>query len=83
MTTEEQLQARIDGLPHLHKPMPYAVHITDKRGKYLDTRYVRASSPERANLVGLRVNLYIFGVKKSADARSSRHGWLLNDLKDV
>jgi len=72
--TEEQLQAKIDALPREHEPRQYSVTITDKRGSYLATRIVRASSRERARLVGFKVNYYVFGQKRSFDARAALMG---------
>jgi len=69
--TEEQLQAKIDALPKEHPPMKYSVIVTDQKGNYLATRIVRASSPERARLVGFKVNYYVFGQRKSFDAAAS------------
>ncbi|MBN8431845.1 hypothetical protein JF535_13385 [Microbulbifer salipaludis] len=69
--TEEQLQAKIDALPREHEPRQYSVTISDKRGNYLATRIVRASSRERARLVGFKVNYYVFGQKNSFDACAS------------
>ncbi|WP_160153309.1 hypothetical protein [Microbulbifer sp. ALW1] len=69
--TEEQLQEKINALPHEHEPRSYSVIITDKRGNHLATRYVRARSPEIARLVGFKVNYYLFGYKSSFDASAT------------
>lgn len=78
--SEEGLQERIDALPREHVPLPYAVTITDKRGNYIATRYVRASSAERARLVGAKVNIYVFGNRKTFDAKASPDGWTMDWL---
>lgn len=74
------MQARIDALPREHAPLPYAVTITDKRGNYIATRYVRASSAARARLVGVKVNIYVFGNKKTFDAKARPDGWTMDWL---
>jgi hypothetical protein len=72
---EESLQARINALPREHDPKPYAVTITDKRGNFVATRYVRASSKKRAELAGAKANIYIFGNKKTFGATARQDGW--------
>ncbi|GAB2507397.1 hypothetical protein [Microbulbifer agarilyticus] len=72
--TEEQLQAKIDALPREHEPRRYRVIVSDKHGNHLATRIVRASSQERARLTGLKVNCYVFGQKRSFDARAALMG---------
>lgn len=64
MDAEEKLQARIDALPKDHVPWPYEVLIFDKRDRLINTRYVRASSVERAALTGYKVDRYLFRNKK-------------------
>lgn len=68
----EKLQTRIDTLPREHEPTAYSVIISDRRGAYLSTRYVRASSKARAELVALKVERFIFGGRNAAAARAKR-----------
>ena len=67
--SEAELQNRIDKLPKEHAPRPYKVLLFDKKGSYLNTRYVRASSPERAKLTGYKVDRYVFGNRKAFSAK--------------
>ena len=52
--TEDELQAIIDGLPDKHNSALYEAVIKDELNEYVCTRYVRASSPERAELEALK-----------------------------
>lgn len=58
-----KLQNRINELPKEHEPKAYTVTLRDKRGVFISTRYVRASSPKRAELTAARVEIDVFGGK--------------------
>ena len=58
-----RLQQRINALPKEHLPQGYTVTLRDKRGKYISTRYVRASSAKRAELTAARVEIDVFSGK--------------------
>ena len=60
-------ERRMKALPKEHKPAPYAVQVT-RKGVLIDTKYVRASSPERAVIAGVYWNNLIS--KHKADSGS-------------
>lgn len=72
---KRKAQEIIDALPRDHPPRPYCVTIRDRRGTPIDTRYVRASSIERAKATGLRVNRFDFKNRKSVSASAAPWGW--------
>lgn len=72
--SEAGIQARIDELPRDHKPRMYEVLLKDKKGHYLTTRYVRASSRQRAVLVGIKVQRFTFNDRHVADATAGLLG---------
>ncbi len=61
----------IDCAPRNHKPATYRVYVKDRRGHFLDVRYVRASSRYRAELTGAKVNRYVFGKTRTASATAA------------
>ncbi len=69
-----KLQQRINALPKEHLPKGYTVTLRDKRGRYISTRYIRASSAKRAELTAARVEIDVFsGKPATAQARLGIH----------
>ena len=64
----EKYRAKINSLPVEHVPIPYEVRVTDNRGNWIRTVYVRASSKRRADFTGLMVAKFVFHESKAADS---------------
>lgn len=66
------VQVLIDSEPMTHPPLPYAVPIYKKKGNkeiLLCTKYVRASSPRRAQLVAYREECQIKNIRSGTPVR--------------
>jgi len=62
----ESMRARLAEMPKVHPPGPYEVYLADRKtGKILHTRYVRASSTERARLAAVIHDRETFGIKNT------------------
>lgn len=67
--TAEKIQEMIDDSPIEHNPVAYECHVKDIRDRIIGIRYVRASSPRRAELTAVKVSRFILGKIKANHAK--------------